>query len=415
VLEIEINKFKWALSTLLKVATTNHVKKADTGISLLLRSHISNGTSAYLATPGWAYSTSAVYDLGEVSPAACGLVDTTVPTASWKMLATMLRKVKTGNVVIEVDANEDSRVLKFILPDGNVLPMRGNDVVYAGLLPENYEVDKEYSVAMKTVDLQTALSNAVVSTPKVDDWRPALTCAQITFNQEGMLVYSSDGRRLTRVSSIPVTRLGSDDAPLYEMAMRRPLCNWLCRLKGLDKHIVLNTKISFVGHNSNTAVGYQGFSVGALCVYYLKSEYHFPDFSRTIPKDEAVTGSWTLPREEFLRALRSASMTYATLGHDKDDYFPYSVLSYSAEDSSMRVRLLDNREQVWNVRATQTGNPPDEIVFNADYLVEWLSNQNVENVVLDITDEVHAARMYPLNDMGNMYVVMPVRLAKRND
>ena len=107
-LEIEINKFKWALSTLLKVATTNHVKKADTGISLLLRSHISNGTSAYLATPGWAYSTSAVYDLGVVSPVACGLVDTTVPTASWKMLATMLRKVKTGNALAEC-ANGDSR------------------------------------------------------------------------------------------------------------------------------------------------------------------------------------------------------------------------------------------------------------------------------------------------------------------
>jgi DNA polymerase III sliding clamp (beta) subunit (PCNA family) len=67
------------------------------------------------------------------------------------------------------------------------------------------------------------------------------------------------------------------------------------------------------------------------------------------------------------------------------------------------------------VRATQTGNPPDEIAFNTDYLVEWLSNQNVENVVLDITDKVYAARMYPLNDMDNMYVVMPVRLAKRND
>lgn len=414
-LEIEINNLKWAISTLLKVATTNRVKKADAGISLLLRSHISGGVSAYLATPGWTYSTSVVYDLGVVSPVAGDLVDITVPNASWKMLAAMLRKVKTGNVVIEVEADGDSRVLKCSLPDGNILPMRGNGLVFAGLLPENYEVDKEHSVSMKTVDLQTALSNAVVSAPKVDDCRPALTCAQITFKPEGMLVYSSDGRRLTRVNNIPVTHLGPFDAPLYEMAMRRPLCDWLSRLKGLDKHIVLNTKISFTGQSSNTAVAYQGFSVGDLYVYYLKSEYYFPDFGRTIPKDEAVTGSWTLPREEFLRALRSASMTYATMGHDKDDYFPHSVLSYSAEDSFMRVRLLDNREQVWNVRATQTGNPPDEIAFNADYLVEWLSNQNVENVVLDTTDEVHAARMYPLNDMGNMYVVMPVRLAKRND
>lgn len=414
-LEIEISKFKWALSTLLKVATTSRVKKADAGISLLLRSHISNGMSAYLATPGWTYSTSVVYDLGVVSPVAGDLVDITVPDASWKMLAAMLRKVKTGNVVIEVEADGDSRVLKCSLPDGNILPMRGDGLAFAGLLPENYEVDKEHSVSMKTADLQTALSNAVVSAPKVDDCRPALTCAQIIFKPEGMLVYSSDGRRLTRVSGVPVTHLGPFDAPLYEMAMRRPLCDWLSRLKGLDKHIVLNTKISFTGQSSNTAVDYQGFSAGDLYVYYLKSEYYFPDFSRTIPKEENITGSWTFSREEFLGALRFASMTYATMGHDKDDYFPHSALSYSSEDSSLRVTLCSNHAATWNVRAEQTGNPPTEIAFNNDYLIEWLSNQNVENVVLDITDENHAARMYPLNDMDNMYVVMPVRLAKRND
>ena len=411
-LEIDSTKLKWALSTLLQVASSS-TKKADAGISLLLRPRVTGGTAAYLATPGWAYSTSVIYDLGEVSPATCDCGDTTVPSASWKLLSSMLRKVKGGgSAQVGVEVVGDSRISTCTLPDGNSLPMRGNSIVFAGLLPENYEPSKAHAVTVKTADLQMALSNALVSAPKVDGCRPALTTVQVTFKPEGMQVYSSDGRRLTRVSRIPVTVPFKFEEASTSMAVRRSLCAWLAGLRGLDKYTVMSPKTTFVGKGGSNLTEYQGFSVGPLCVHYLKPDGHFPNLDRTMPQEDAITGSWTLSRETCLTVLRSVVMTYAATGHDKNDYFPHTVFSYSEEDSSLRVNLCIDAAHIWRIPATQTGSPPPKIAFNIEYWIEWLANQDVEKVVVDLADEYHAARMYPLNDMDNMYVVMPVRIQR---
>lgn len=60
------------------------------------------------------------------------------------------------------------------------------------------------------------------------------------------------------------------------------------------------------------------------------------------------------------------------------------------------------------VSATLTGQP-NEVIFNARYLAEGLRNCRGEEVVLELSGPVSAARLTSPSDPGFLYIIMPMR------
>ncbi|MCL1886936.1 MAG: DNA polymerase III subunit beta [Betaproteobacteria bacterium] len=129
-------------------------------------------------------------------------------------------------------------------------------------------------------------------------------------------------------------------------------------------------------------------------------EGKFPDYTRVIPK--GYKNHFTIPREQLQRALQRA----AIMTSDK-----FKGIRCIVETGSLKISSTntDQEEAIEELEIDYTGNSID-IGFNVTYLLDILSNQKSDNIVIELGDANSSALITVPDNPHFKYVVMPMRI-----
>jgi DNA polymerase III subunit beta len=129
-------------------------------------------------------------------------------------------------------------------------------------------------------------------------------------------------------------------------------------------------------------------------------EGKFPDYNRVIPKNHK--NAVTLGRVPFLASLQRA----AILTSEK-----FKGVRVNIEPGTLRIASSNaEQEEAKEELEIDYGGDSIEIGFNVTYLIDALSNMNVEMIKLELQDTNSSALITVPEQAGFKYVVMPMRI-----
>jgi DNA polymerase-3 subunit beta len=129
-------------------------------------------------------------------------------------------------------------------------------------------------------------------------------------------------------------------------------------------------------------------------------EGKFPDYNRVIPKNHK--NAVTLGRVPFLSSLQRA----AILTSEK-----FKGVRVNIEPGTLRIASSNaEQEEAKEELEIDYGGDSIEIGFNVTYLIDALSNMNVEMIKLELQDTNSSALITVPEQAGFKYVVMPMRI-----
>ena len=125
----------------------------------------------------------------------------------------------------------------------------------------------------------------------------------------------------------------------------------------------------------------------------------FVDYEKIIPRDYSVRVP--LERESFMSLLKRASILMS--------------------ESSRMVKIILSGDRMVITASTEIGESSDELeidyageeiamAFNPEYLVDYLQNENSEELFLDIVNPKSPVVFRPAGDEDYLYIVMPLKL-----
>lgn len=143
------------------------------------------------------------------------------------------------------------------------------------------------------------------------------------------------------------------------------------------------------------------FSTGAIELVSRLVMGHYPDYRQIIPnqfKTEAV-----LPREEFMKAVKAASLFSKPGLYDvRLDFGPNHPLAIHAADAQ-------TGEYHTEVEGTVTG-AENHVVVNYKYLLDGLGAVNDDEIVFKMIDAANPCLLVPKNkEERYLYIVMPIK------
>lgn len=254
--------------------------------------------------------------------------------------------------------------------------------------PKIFEEDKEEIGRMKKSVL-VELVEKVSFAASTDEGRPVLTGVLVQIG-EVLTIVATDGYRLS-MQKIPGGTFESKQGSfLIPVRVLRQIPLFLLE-KEKDSDIIFylsktkNQLIVQIGEN---------ILVGRLI------EGEFPNYERIIPKTQNTTA--ILDREQFLKAVKSCaifareSANIIRIKLDKD------AIIFSA-----------NSPQVGENRVTleaKTTGDENEIAFNSRFLLDMLSNIDVEEIVFEMTGPLNPGVFKIKDDDSFLHIIMPVRI-----
>ena len=129
-------------------------------------------------------------------------------------------------------------------------------------------------------------------------------------------------------------------------------------------------------------------------------EGKFPDYNRVIPKNHK--NSVTLGRAPLLASLQRA----AILTSEK-----FKGVRVNLEPGSLRIASSNaEQEEAKEELEIDYGGDSIEIGFNVVYLIDALTNMNVEMIKMELQDTNSSALITVPDQVGFKYVVMPMRI-----
>jgi DNA polymerase-3 subunit beta len=144
------------------------------------------------------------------------------------------------------------------------------------------------------------------------------------------------------------------------------------------------------------------FRVGGRVLISRVIDGQFPAFDRVIPKNNDQ-------RIDFERdKLTSAVRRVALLSNERSRAVKFQIERGQVEVTSSSPEIGDARELL----LVEYDGPSLQICFNAQYVLDFLTAVETEQVVLEFKDEVSQAVMRPVAPEGYeyLYVIMPMRL-----
>ncbi len=142
------------------------------------------------------------------------------------------------------------------------------------------------------------------------------------------------------------------------------------------------------------------FSFNGLEIISKLVEGKFPDYARVIPK--GYKNSFSISREQLQRALqRSAIMT-----NDK-----FKAIRCVVDTDSLKISSTntDQEEAIEELDISYNGDRID-IGFNVTYLLDVLTNQKSDTIVVELGDANSSALITIPDNPDFKYVVMPMRI-----
>jgi DNA polymerase III subunit beta len=260
------------------------------------------------------------------------------------------------------------------------------------LVQEAADFGPMFSVPQKALK---ALIDQVHFAMAVHDIRYYLNGILFVAEGKSLILVATDGHRLALAQATL-----ENDIPKQEVILPRKTVLELQRLlRGESKEDASETATSapiemrFAGNQAK-------FSFSGMEFVTKLVEGKFPDYNRVIPKNHK--NHVTLGRAPLLASLQRA----AILTSEK-----FKGVRVNIEPGSLRI-ASSNAEQEEAKEELEIDYAGDsiEIGFNVTYLIDALSNMNVEMVKLELQDTNSSALLTVPEQAGFKYVVMPMRI-----
>jgi DNA polymerase-3 subunit beta len=144
------------------------------------------------------------------------------------------------------------------------------------------------------------------------------------------------------------------------------------------------------------------FESGPRLLVSRKIDGQFPAFDRVIPRNNDKRIDFE--RERFSRAVRRVAL----LSSERSRAVRFQVDKGQVEVTSSNPEVGEAKE----VLLVDYDGPSLQVCFNAQYVSDFLSAVETEQVTLEFKDEVSQAVMRPVAPQGYdyLYVIMPMRL-----
>lgn len=298
------------------------------------------------------------------------------------------------------------------LPDADVrLEQDSNGVKLAAdrfesrlstLPPEDYpslpNALESYEEVLPTAALRQMISKTVFAITG-EDTRYFLNGALLVMKPDALSLVATDGHRLAlvtvpREAAADAKPSKKGDAPVEdrrEILPKKTLAEMdrLLREPGGDVRF---------GRTENHLF----FETGQRLLVSRKIDGQFPAYERVIPRgnDKKID----FDRERFSRAVRRVAL----LSSERSRAVRFLIDKGQVEVTSSSPELGEARELLM----VEYDGPPVQICFNAQYVSDFLSAVETEQVTLEFKDDVSQAVMRPVGPEGYdyLYVIMPMRL-----
>ena len=264
------------------------------------------------------------------------------------------------------------------------------------LVQEAPDFGPMFSVPQKTLK---ALIDQVHFAMAVHDIRYYLNGILFVAEGKSLILVATDGHRLALAQATLQTEI-----PKQEVILPRKTVLELQRLlkgdgkgenksEGKDDAADAPIEMRFAGNQAK-------FSFSGMEFVTKLVEGKFPDYNRVIPKNHK--NHVTLGRAPLLASLQRA----AILTSEK-----FKGVRVNIEPGTLRI-ASNNAEQEEAKEELEIDYAGDsiEIGFNVTYLIDALSNMNVEMVKLELQDTNSSALLTVPEQAGFKYVVMPMRI-----
>jgi DNA polymerase-3 subunit beta len=254
------------------------------------------------------------------------------------------------------------------------------------LVQEAADFGPAFSVPQKTLK---SLIDQVHFSMAVHDIRYYLNGILFVAEGKSLILVATDGHRLALAQATLDVEI-----PKQEVILPRKTVLELQRLLRDDKDSE-NTAIEMRFAGNQAKFSFSGMEFVTKLV-----EGKFPDYNRVIPKGHR--NAVTLGRAPLLACLQRA----AILTSEK-----FKGVRVNIEPGSLRI-ASSNAEQEEAKEELEIDYAGDaiEIGFNVTYLIDALSNMNVEMVKIELQDTNSSALITVPELAGFKYVVMPMRI-----
>ena len=256
------------------------------------------------------------------------------------------------------------------------------------LVQEAADFGPAFSVPQRALK---ALINQVHFAMAVHDIRYYLNGILFVAEGRSLTLVATDGHRLALAQATLEVEI-----PKQEVILPRKTVLELQRLLKDEKdgaELASMIDMRFAGNQAK-------FSFSGMEFVTKLVEGKFPDYNRVIPKNHKNT--LTLGRAPLLASLQRA----AILTSEK-----FKGVRVNIEPGTLRI-ASSNAEQEEAKEELEIDYSGDaiEIGFNVTYLIDALSNMNVEMITLELQDTNSSALITVPDQAGFKYVVMPMRI-----
>lgn len=286
---------------------------------------------------------------------------------------------------VEIEIETDDKNVSSVRCGASFFKIRGLGAEEFPPLPK-FKDDRKVILAQEKVRGMLKKTGFAVSN---DESRYVLNGIFVSLKEHKLTVVATDGRRLALVDEEVDVPAGSQG----EFIVPAKAVNELSRLiqeKG-------EVEIRFT--DNQAAFTLKDDKGGSILLITKLIEGNYPNYRQVIPAEtkERVT----LPREEFMHALRRAEIMTSEKQNSVKLSFTKNNLAITA-----------NSPDVGEARETMAINYKGKdvaIAFNPGYVIEPLSALNTDEVYLELIDELSPG-VLKINGPF-LYVVMPMRLS----
>lgn len=303
-------------------------------------------------------------------------------TVGARKLIDILRSMPTDQVVT-LTANQAKLTLQGGKSRFTLQTMPAEDFP---LVQEAADFGPAFGVPQKTLK---RLINQVHFAMAVHDIRYYLNGILFVAENNSLTLVATDGHRLALAQATLDTEI-----PKQEVILPRKTVLELQRLlkdeKDGDEGLI---EMRFAGNQAK-------FSFSGMEFVTKLVEGKFPDYNRVIPKNHK--NAVTLGRAVFLASLQRA----AILTSEK-----FKGVRVNIEPGTLRIASSNaEQEEAKEELEIDYGGDAIEIGFNVTYLIDALTNMNVEMIKMELQDTNSSALITVPEQAGFKYVVMPMRI-----
>lgn len=272
---------------------------------------------------------------------------------------------------------------------GFATKIRGSSPDDFPLIPH---VERHEPVTFSLADMKDALS-ATLFTVAPQESRPELS---------GILFHLSEEQKSLTIVGTDAYRLSEKVIPLS--GTPQPDTNVIIPIKTLQELIRI-TQFGMGGHGELVITDNQLlFLCDGVELYSKRIQGTYPEYMNIIPTTFTTTAH--IPRSEFIQAVKAASIfSKAGLGDVQLTFTPKT-------DSRGTLSLYSSNASVGENTTSldiQVQGKENSILLNYKYLLDGLTTMNAETIVFQAVDSVNPCVIKPVDGVGTLYLIMPIR------